>query len=70
VVEEVAKADAEVMVQQTAPRTPNSIQAQKHPAGLVVLMSTKSIIVIPRYSNRRWYKGGSLNEKKEFSKWK
>jgi hypothetical protein len=47
VVDEVAKADAGAMAQQTAPRTPNSMQAQKLTAGLVVLMSPKSMIVIP-----------------------
>ena len=53
VVDEVAKADAEAMVQQTAPRTPNSMQAQKLTAGLVVLMSPKSMIVIPVATNYR-----------------
>jgi hypothetical protein len=49
----VAKADAEAMVQQTAPRTPNSIQAQTLTTGLVVLMSPKSMIVIPVATNYR-----------------
>jgi hypothetical protein len=53
VVEEVAKADAEAMVQQITPRTPNSMQAQKLTAGLVVLMSPKSMIVIPVATNYR-----------------
>jgi hypothetical protein len=53
VVVEVEKADAEAMVQQTAPRTPNSMQAQTLIAGLVVLMSPKSMIVIPVATNYR-----------------
>jgi hypothetical protein len=53
VVDEVERADAEEMVQQTAPRTPNSVQAQKLTAGLVVLMSPKSMIVIPVATNYR-----------------
>jgi hypothetical protein len=53
VVDEVAKADAGAIAQQTAPRTPNSMQAQKLTAGLVVLMSPKSMIVIPVATNCR-----------------
>jgi hypothetical protein len=53
VVDEVAKADAGAMAQQTAPRTPNSMQGQKLTAGLVVLMSPKSMIVIPIATNYR-----------------
>jgi hypothetical protein len=48
-----AKADAEATVQETAPRTQNSIQAQTITAGLVVLMSPKSMIVIPVAINCR-----------------
>jgi hypothetical protein len=48
-----AKADAKAMVQQTAPRTQNSIQVQTITAGLVVSMSPKSMIVIPVATNYR-----------------
>jgi hypothetical protein len=41
------------MAQQTAPRTPNSIQAQKPTAGLVALISPKSMVVIPVATNYR-----------------
>jgi hypothetical protein len=50
-VDEVEKADAEAMVQQTAPRTPKSMQAQTHTAGLVSLMFPNSMIVIPVVTN-------------------
>jgi hypothetical protein len=55
VVAKEAKSPADVgaMAQQTAPRIPNSIQAQKLTAGLVVLMSPKSMIVIPVAINYR-----------------
>jgi hypothetical protein len=51
VVDGVAKADAGAMAQQTVPRTPNYMQAQKLTAGLVV--SPKSMIVIPVATNYR-----------------
>jgi hypothetical protein len=47
VVDEVERADVEAMVQQTAPSTPNYMQAQKLTDGPVVLMSPKSMVVIP-----------------------
>jgi hypothetical protein len=53
VVEAEAPADAGAMAQQTTPRIPNFIQAQKLTAGLVVLMSPKSMIVIPVATNYR-----------------
>jgi hypothetical protein len=62
VVDEVAKADAGAMAQQTAPRTPNSIQAQAITAGLVVLMSSKSmIVIIPVATNYRDTKARSCS---------
>jgi hypothetical protein len=53
VFEAEAPADAGATAQQTAPRIQNSIQAQKLTAGLVVLMSPKSMIVIPVATNYR-----------------
>jgi hypothetical protein len=50
-VEAKAPADAGAMAQQTAPRIPDSIQAQTLTAGLVVLMSPKSMIAIPVATN-------------------
>jgi hypothetical protein len=49
VVDEEAKAPAEAgaMARQTAPRTPNSIQAPELTAVLVALMSPKSMTVTP-----------------------
>jgi carbohydrate-binding DOMON domain-containing protein len=49
--EAAVTADAGAMVQQTAPRIPNTVQAQKPTAGLVVLMSPKSMIAIPIATN-------------------
>jgi hypothetical protein len=48
-----AKADAEATVHETAPRTQNYIQVQTITAGHVVLMSPKSMIVIPVAINCR-----------------
>jgi hypothetical protein len=53
VVEAEVPADAGVMAQQTAPRIQNSIQAQTLTAGLVVLMSPKSMIGIHVATNYR-----------------
>jgi hypothetical protein len=56
VLDKVARADTGAMAQQTAPRAANSMQAQKLTAGLVVLMSPKSMIVIPVATNYRYTK--------------
>jgi hypothetical protein len=53
VVEAEAPVDAGAMAQQTAPRIPNYIQAQKPTAGLVVLTSPKAMVVIPVATNYR-----------------
>jgi hypothetical protein len=54
VAEEVeAAVDAEAMAQQIVPRIPNTIQAQRPTAGLVVLMCPKSMIAIPVATNYR-----------------
>jgi hypothetical protein len=53
VVEAKAPVDAEAMGQQSAPRTSNSMQAQILTAGLAVLMSPESMIVIPVAINYR-----------------
>jgi hypothetical protein len=44
-------ADAGAIAQQTAPRIPNTIQAQRPTAGLVVMTASKSMIAIPVATN-------------------